>query len=144
MLRLFSFSHMNTLSLLGFGRWPWSGPQPKTHLPAQRNSRPGGCAQPFQARSQRRPRRSQGRRPRPCVRADLENLIPAPTRGDKLALGEALVKLKRDHLRVYRVMKLRFFEDLRQAEIAEVVGICVKTVQRDLNFGKAWLKYELS
>lgn len=65
---------------------------------------------------------------------------PSPVRDmDLIALDEALDRLAELDSRKARVVELRFFAGMENAEIAEVVGVSVDTVKRDWNFARLWL-----
>lgn len=64
--------------------------------------------------------------------------------GDILDLHEALERLEKLDPRKSRVVDMRFFGGLREAEIAEILGVNEKTVRRDWQFAKVWLYRELS
>ena len=70
--------------------------------------------------------------------------LPAQTAGDLLALNDALEKLEAIDERKSRVVDMRFFGGMSEAEIAEVLDINEKTVRRDWQFAKLWLFRELS
>lgn len=61
-----------------------------------------------------------------------------------LALNGALEVLERDDSRKHRLVMLRFFAGLTTEEAAEVIGISVRTAERDWRFVKAWLHKRLS
>jgi RNA polymerase sigma factor (TIGR02999 family) len=63
---------------------------------------------------------------------------------DLLALDEALKKLAEVDARKARAMELKYFGGLEMAEIAEVLGISVKTVEKDVRLGAAWLRSALT
>jgi len=63
---------------------------------------------------------------------------------DILALDEALDLLGRKDPRAVRVVECRFFAGLSIEETAEVVGVAPRTVKRDWQFGRAWLRQRLS
>ena len=74
-------------------------------------------------------------------RVELDNLeLPVPG-GDDLVLqvNEALDKLQVQDPGKAQVVKLRFFVGLENAEIAALLGVAEKTVQRHWSFAKAWL-----
>jgi len=74
-----------------------------------------------------------------------EDLVAAEDRTvEVLALHEALEKLARLDKRQARVVELHFFGGLTFAEIAYVLDMSERTVKRDCQFTKAWLKLELS
>jgi RNA polymerase sigma-70 factor, ECF subfamily len=61
-----------------------------------------------------------------------------------LTLHEALEKLEKLDARQARVVELNFFGGLTFAEIAYVVDASERTVKRDWQMARAWLKLELS
>jgi RNA polymerase sigma factor (TIGR02999 family) len=74
-------------------------------------------------------------------RVELDNLeLPVPG-GDDLVLqvNEALDALEIQDPGKAQVVKLRFFVGLENAEIAALLGVSEKTVQRHWAFAKAWL-----
>lgn len=66
------------------------------------------------------------------------------TAGDLLQLNDALDRLEQIDERKARVVDMRFFGGLGEAEIADVLGVSEKTVRRDWQFSKLWLYRELS
>jgi RNA polymerase sigma factor (TIGR02999 family) len=81
-----------------------------------------------------------------AVRIPLEDVevAAADRRGDLVALDEALDRLAVEDPRKARVVELRFFGGLSMEEIAEAVGISVRTVQNDWVFARAWLHRALT
>jgi RNA polymerase sigma factor (TIGR02999 family) len=67
-----------------------------------------------------------------------------PRSVDLLALDEALAKLAEVDPRKARAMELKFFGGLEMAEIASVLHISIKTVEKDVRLGAAWLRSALS
>jgi RNA polymerase sigma factor (TIGR02999 family) len=67
------------------------------------------------------------------------NGLAEPREQDLLELNEALDRLEEVDERAARVIELRFFAGLTEAEAAEVLGISVATLKRDWAFGRAWL-----
>jgi RNA polymerase sigma-70 factor (ECF subfamily) len=67
-----------------------------------------------------------------------------PPSVDLLALDEALVKLAEVDARKARAMEMKFFGGLEMAEIAGVLGISIKTVEKDVRLGAVWLRSALS
>jgi RNA polymerase sigma factor (TIGR02999 family) len=63
---------------------------------------------------------------------------------DLLELDEALTRLAGIEERKARVIEMNFFGGLNQKEIAEILQVTEKTIQRDLKFAKLWLYRELS
>ena len=65
--------------------------------------------------------------------------------GDEvLALEEALEELEREYPRKAEVVTLGVFGGLAAAEIAVVLGVAERTVERDWRFAKAWLNGRLA
>jgi RNA polymerase sigma factor (TIGR02999 family) len=58
---------------------------------------------------------------------------------DLKALDGALARLEREDERAARVVELLFFGGLAQREIAEVLGVGLRTVQGDWAYARAWL-----
>ena len=56
-----------------------------------------------------------------------------------LDVNEALDRLAAQDSTKAEVVKLRFFAGLENREIAEVLGVSERTVERALRFAKAWL-----
>ncbi len=74
-------------------------------------------------------------------RVDLD-AVELPIGGDDdliLQVHEALDRLEVEDSEKARVVKLRFFVGLENTEVAELMGISEKTVQRHWTFAKAWL-----
>jgi RNA polymerase sigma factor (TIGR02999 family) len=90
------------------------------------------------ARHQRRLKRGGQQRPQ-ALSTDLaakdEDLAV-----DLLALDEALDALGEQYERPARIIMLRFFAGLPLEEIAEMLGITTRTVDRDLLFARTWLR----
>lgn len=61
-----------------------------------------------------------------------------------VALDEALERLAVIDPQQSRVVELRFFSGLSVEETAEVLGVSPRTVTRDWNVAKAWLRREIS
>ncbi|MFN7926745.1 MAG: sigma-70 family RNA polymerase sigma factor [Blastocatellia bacterium] len=67
-------------------------------------------------------------------------LLVGQTRGeDVLAIAEALQALAAVDARKCKVVELRFFGGLNEAEMAEVLQVSPETVRRDWRLAKAWL-----
>ncbi len=62
---------------------------------------------------------------------------------DVAALDDALRELKEADERAARVVELRFFGGLGDAEIAEVLGVSERTVRNDWRMARAWLRRAL-
>lgn len=61
-----------------------------------------------------------------------------------IALDDALEALAKFDPRKSQIVELKFFGGLGEEEIAEVMKISLRTVQRDWNLARAWLYNELS
>jgi RNA polymerase sigma-70 factor, ECF subfamily len=73
-----------------------------------------------------------------------EALTVAALPSDRLlALDEALDRLGERDFRQSRIVELKFFGGLSEAEAAEVLGVSVRTVKRDWCVAKAWLYQEM-
>ena len=62
---------------------------------------------------------------------------------DLLALDEALDELEERDPRASQVVKLRCFVGAGVEEIADILGISVRTVRNDWNMSRAWLRTQL-
>ncbi len=65
--------------------------------------------------------------------------IPDQVTPDVIALDEALKDLAKHDQRKSRIIELRYFGGLSMDEIAEVTGLSVATLRRDLRMAEAWL-----
>lgn len=75
----------------------------------------------------------------------LETLAFSEDRLDEiLELEHALCRLEKADPRSGRVVVLRFYGGLSIEDIAHVLGVAPRTVKRDWNYGRAWLRSELS
>lgn len=59
---------------------------------------------------------------------------------DLLAVDEALEKLAAVDARAARAIELKYFGGLEMAEIGLVLGISLKTVEKDVRLGVAWMR----
>jgi RNA polymerase sigma factor (TIGR02999 family) len=67
-----------------------------------------------------------------------------PPSTDLLALDEALEQLAAVDPRKARAMELKFFGGLEMAEIASVLNLSIKTVEKDVRLAGAWLRAALT
>ena len=90
--------------------------------------------------------RNAGKRGGGEVRLALEDAAQASDSrpGAFLDLDRALSKLEEQDPRKARAIEMRFFGGLTAEESAELLGVSVETVRRDLRLGQAWLQRELS
>ncbi len=63
---------------------------------------------------------------------------------DVLAVDEALTKLAAVDQQQAQIVELRFFGGLSVAEVAEVLGLSKRTVEREWTACRAWLRRELA
>ena len=87
-----------------------------------------------------------GKRGGAAERLSLEeaNISPGQDATDLIALDEALTHLAKFDERKSRVVELLYFGGLENKEVAEVLGVSEKTIQRDWQMAKLWLYRELS
>ncbi|MEQ8788437.1 MAG: ECF-type sigma factor [Pirellulaceae bacterium] len=70
--------------------------------------------------------------------------VPDDAKGlDVLELNDALEALAKELPRAARIVELKFFGGLTGEEIAQQLGISLRTVNNDWKFAKAWLYREL-
>jgi len=63
---------------------------------------------------------------------------------DLLDLEEAMAELEQQDERVARTLELHYFGGLTREEAAEQLDVSVRTLDRDLRAGRAWLKARLA
>jgi len=63
---------------------------------------------------------------------------------DLLTLEDALARLEVVDPRAAQIVTLRFYSGMSNPEVAEHLGLSVRTVEGDWTFARAWLKRELS
>jgi RNA polymerase sigma factor (TIGR02999 family) len=73
---------------------------------------------------------------------DADAVAAAPS-ADLLALDQALDKLAQGDPRKARIMELKYFGGLKMEEIAVILDISVKTVEKDCRIAGAWLRTAL-
>ncbi len=93
------------------------------------------------ARARRRDKRGGGVAPVPLE--DVEGLLSERAAEEALAVDAALERLAREAPRAARVVELRIFGGLTLEEIAVLLAISTKTVQRDWEAARAWLRKEI-
>jgi len=62
---------------------------------------------------------------------------------DLLALEEALARLQKVDGRQCQVVEMRFFAGMSEDEIAEVLGVSARTINREWRMARAWLYKEV-
>ena len=70
------------------------------------------------------------------------DIVRAPS-ADLLALEEALARLETVDGRQCQVVEMRFFAGMSEDEIAEVLGVSARTVNREWRMARAWLYKEV-
>lgn len=85
-------------------------------------------------------------RKRQALKRDAGQAPPAPypeaAGPDILDVNAALDRFAVDYPRHARIVELRFFGGLDAPEIAQVLDLSLRTVERDWHFAKAWLQQE--
>jgi DNA-directed RNA polymerase specialized sigma24 family protein len=74
---------------------------------------------------------------------DMERVIPAAAVG-LVGLDEALTKLEAKDPAAAQLVKLRFFAGLTMAQAAEVLGVPLRSAERNWTYARTWLQRELS
>lgn len=92
------------------------------------------------ARAHLRAKRGGGQRK---ISLEADSLFSDEKSEEVLAVDECIDRLTKIDPRQSRILVLRFFGGLTNEETAEVMGISLNTVKRDLNVAKAWLNAEL-
>ncbi len=93
------------------------------------------------ARARRRLKRGGGAGAVPLD--EVAELLSDRAAGEALAVDAALARLEQDAPRAARVVEMRIFGGLTSDEIATVLAVSTKTVQRDWEAGRAWLRKEI-
>ena len=63
---------------------------------------------------------------------------------DVLIVDQALSRMATHYPRHAQIVELRFFGGLATSEIASILNLSERTVERDWTFAKAWLQHEIS
>ena len=79
------------------------------------------------------------------IRVSLEDamVVSPETNVDLVALDEALTRLAEIDPQQASIVELRYFSQLSVEETAEVLGVSSRTVRRDWNVAKAWLRQQI-
>lgn len=95
------------------------------------------------ARHKHRAKRGSGL---PPIDLDLENapIVSAERSSQLVMLDEALRRLERIDERKHKIIELRYFGGLTIEQIADLMEISPRTVTRDWQLAKAWLRREMS
>jgi RNA polymerase sigma factor (TIGR02999 family) len=95
------------------------------------------------ARRRKRLKRGSGVAPVP-LDAAAEVALSEREADELIALDEALERLDHLNARSSLVVQHRFFGGLTLEETADVMGVSIKTVQRDWLSARAWLRKEVA
>jgi RNA polymerase sigma factor (TIGR02999 family) len=81
-----------------------------------------------------------------AVKVDVDDVaVLSPEPDDSIvALHETLEEFSKIAPRQAKVVELRYFGGMSVEEIAEVMKTSTRTIERDWEFARAWLKRELS
>jgi RNA polymerase sigma factor (TIGR02999 family) len=79
----------------------------------------------------------------PEISLDRALNIAEANASDLLVLEEALARLEKVDVRQCQVVEMRFFAGMSEEEIAEVLGVSARTVNREWRMARAWLYKEL-
>lgn len=71
------------------------------------------------------------------------NAISEDRAQDVLQVDAALVRLAREDPQAERIVEMRFFAGMTEAEIAAVLGVSERWVRKQWAFARAWLRREL-
>ena len=74
--------------------------------------------------------------------SEAQHVAEAP-RTDVLVLDEALTRLAAFDERKSRLVELRFFAGLTAQQTADILGLSLRTVNREWSLARAWLFREL-
>jgi RNA polymerase sigma factor (TIGR02999 family) len=77
------------------------------------------------------------------VTLDQAATVSAEQAGELLALDEALKNLANIYPRRSQVVELRYFGGLNNEEVAVILKVTTKTVERDWRYARAWLYEQL-
>ena len=94
------------------------------------------------ARSRKRKKRGGGARP--VEISQLSDMMSEAEADEILVVHDALARLAEGSERAAKVVELRFFTGLRFNEIADLLGVSQKTVNRDWTAARAWLRKEVA
>ncbi len=93
------------------------------------------------ARARKRIKRGGGQE---LVPLEESEFLTSEAADELLSLDEALQRLTAANERAARVVEQRFFAGLTLEETADVLGVSLKTVQRDWMLARAWLRKEVA
>ena len=91
-------------------------------------------------RKKRARKRGGGEKPSELDAAALDAPVQAASAEDVLAVNDAIGKLETEHPRKAEIAILRYFGGLSVQEIAELMGVTTRTIEREWRFGRAYLR----
>jgi len=91
------------------------------------------------ARRKRAGKRGGGERAQPLDAEAIDAAVLTPATVDILAVNDAITRLEADHPRAAQLAVLRYFGGLTVQEIAGIMGVTTRTVERDWRFARAYL-----
>ncbi len=74
---------------------------------------------------------------------DVAQLAESDAQDNLLALDESLARLEAHDPLAANVVKLRYFAGLRMAEVAESLGIPLRTAERNWTYARTWLHRDI-
>jgi RNA polymerase sigma factor (TIGR02999 family) len=77
------------------------------------------------------------------VTLDESRAAALPIDSELLDLDRCLERLEQHHQRAARAIELSYFGGYDQATVAELMQVSLRTVERELRFGRAWLRNQL-
>ena len=93
------------------------------------------------ARTRKRKKRGAGEIP---ISLEADEFLSPEAADELVSMDEALERLAAANKRAARVVEQRFFAGLTLEETADVLGVSMKTVQRDWMLARAWLRKEIA
>lgn len=82
--------------------------------------------------------------PEATISLDDARGLAIPADGRVIDLDRALQRLEELDARAARVVELRFFGGLTDAEVAKTLGVSLATVKRDWDFARSWLLNQMT
>ncbi|MFN0134476.1 MAG: ECF-type sigma factor [Phycisphaerales bacterium] len=96
------------------------------------------------ARQRAGPKRGGGRGRVPLTDAEITSAGESPSTIDWLALEDALAALERTDPDLARIVEMRYFAGLSVEQVADLLGVSARTVNRDWRLARAFLHDHLA
>lgn len=77
------------------------------------------------------------------MQLDAELAADRPNEPDLLTLDRSLTALEAHDPQLGQLVSLRYFAGLTMAQVAEVLGISLRTAERNWSYAKAWLQVQM-